>query len=277
MPEIPRSRSGKPAVGVATEVVAKAGALLLERAHSIKQVDYKGRGNIVTDVDRQSEELIIGMLLDEFPGYGIHAEESGKQASPSEYAWVIDPLDGTKNYSMGLPVYNVTIALARGSEVLVGATFDPNRHELFTAERGGGAFLNGARLRVSEQTSLRASLVGTDMGYRDDLGHYALQMWNALWPGMQGIRIMGSSALSLAYLAAGRIDIYTHHFLYPWDIAAGVLLVQEAGGIVTSRNGTPIDFLRDPGIIAANPAIHKDFLALSEGMTWRSPPEPPTK
>lgn len=277
MPEIPRSRSGKTAVAVAATVVARAGVLLLERAHSIKQVDYKGRGNIVTDVDRQSEDLIIGMLLDEFPGYGILAEESGRQVSPSEYSWVIDPLDGTKNYSMGLPVFNVTVALARGSEVLVGATFDPNRHELFTAERGGGAFLNGAPLHVSEQADLRASLVGTDMGYRDDLGHYALRMWDTLWPGMQGIRIMGSSALSLAYLAAGRIDIYLHHFLYPWDIAAGVLLVQEAGGIVTSRSGTPIDFLKDPGIVAANAAIHKDFMALTEGMTWRNPPEPPAK
>ena len=274
MPEIPVSKTGKKAMDVAAAVAAEAGALLVKRARGTRQVTFKGRGNIVTEVDNESERLIIGRLLEEFPGFGILAEESGKQDSASPYAWVIDPLDGTKNYSMGLPFYCVTIALARGSEILAGATCDPNRDEVFQAERGGGAFLNGERIQVPERTSLQAGLIGSDMGYNDALGHYAFRMWDAVWPGMQGIRIMGSSALELAYAAAGRVDIFVHHSLFPWDIAAGILLVEEAGGVVTNRSGKPIDFLKDPSIVAANPAIHRDFLQRTEGMAWRNPPAP---
>lgn len=271
MPEIPRSKSGKRAFDVAADVVQEAGALLKRRSQSIEQVTFKGRGNIVTEVDSESEKLIIGRLLDEFPGFGILAEESGRQTSDFPYAWVIDPLDGTKNYSMGLPFYCVTIALASGSDVLVGATYDPNRQELFQAERTAGAFLNGERLQISPRATLQSSLIGSDMGYNDTLGHYAFRMWDAVWPGMQGLRIMGSSALELAYAAAGRVDIFVHHSLFPWDIAAGTLLVREAGGLVTNRSGHPIDFLKDPSIIAANPAIHQDFLQRTEGSEWRNP------
>ena len=272
MPSIPTAKSGKSALSVAIEVVTEAGALLCARSQGDKQVTQKGRGNVVTDVDHASEELIIGRLLKEFPDFGILAEESGSQSSTSEYSWIIDPLDGTKNYAAGVPYYCVTLALAKGSDVQVGVTFDPNRQELFNAEVGGGAYLNGVRLQVSARMTLQASLVGTDMGYNDTLGHYALKMWDAIWPGIQGVRIMGSSALGLAYTAAGRIDIYAHHSLYPWDIAAAVLMVQEAGGVVTNRNGVPLDIHRDTSIIAANPAILRDFLGRTEGLDWRNPP-----
>lgn len=272
MPSIPTSKSGRSALSVATEAVTEAGALLRARSQGDKQVTQKGRGNVVTDVDHASEELIIGRLLKEFPDFGILAEESGRHSSSSEYSWIIDPLDGTKNYAAGVPYYCVTLALARGSDVLVGVTFDPNRQELFRAERGGGAYLNDARLQVSARTTLQAALAGTDMGYDDTLGHYALKMWDAVWPGVQGMRIMGSSALGLAYTAAGRMDIYVHHSLYPWDIAAAVLMVQESGGLVTNRNGAPIDIQRDTSVIAANPAIVQDFLKRTEGLDWRNPP-----
>lgn len=268
-PQIPRARSGRSALEVAEAAALEAGRVLEERFRTEKRITEKGRRNIVTDVDHAVEALLIEALLREFPGFGVLAEESGKSGGDSEYAWIIDPLDGTRNYASGVPVFAVTLALARGPEVLAGVTYDPNRKELFRVERGRGATVNGAPMEMTRRPTLQASLLGTDMGYNDALGHSVLRLMDSLWPGMQGIRIIGSAALGLAYTAAGRLDIYFHHALSPWDIAAGVLMGQEAGGVVTNKNGHAINFLKDRSIVMANREVHADFLKRTLGLDWR--------
>jgi fructose-1,6-bisphosphatase/inositol monophosphatase family enzyme len=156
----------------------------------------------------------------------------------------------------------------RGEEVLLGLTYDPIRRELFTSVKGSGAYLNGRQIWVGKAASLKESIAGLDMGYHDGRGKEALRLLTDLWPGMQSIRIMGSAALGLAYVASGRLDIYFHHNLYPWDITPGILLVQEAGGVITDRDGKPIS-TQTGALVAANAAVHKDFLCLSEGSGWR--------
>ena len=273
MADIPRSRSGKEVGEVALPLLRKAGALLLDRFHDEKDVREKGRANIVTDVDFAAEALILECLRAEYPDFRILAEESGESGSAdSPYVWIVDPVDGTRNYAIGVPYFATTIALARDGEVIYGATYDPSRDEMFEARRGGGATCNGRPLRVSNRTSLSMATLATDMGYNDAMAGFALQLLDRLWPGMQAVRIMGSAALGLAYAASGRADIYFHHCLAPWDIAAGVLIAQEAGAVVTDRNGAPIS-LESPSIIVANEALKDEFLRITEGLPWREGPD----
>ena len=269
MQSLPRSTSGRSAADIAGDLVLEAGKVLLDRFRTAKEVTEKGRGNIVTDVDRQVEELILGGLKKEYPELSILAEESGRSGKESEYTWLVDPLDGTKNYASGVPIFSVTLALARGDEILLGFTYDPSRKELFRAEKGGGAFVNDAPMAVSRRSTIQASVIGLDMGYDDEMGHYVLALLAALWPGVQAIRILGSAALGLAYAAAGRIDIYVHHLLSPWDISAGILMSQEAGAAVTNRDSQPVRVSHDRSIIVANPTLHADFLRRTEGLKWR--------
>ena len=263
------SGGGRSPLQVAMEAAYQAGDLLLRRAGSEKHIREKSRGNILTDLDSEVEELVVGRLLADFPGTGILAEESGRRGGETEYTWVIDPLDGTRNYASGIPFYAVTIALARGNDVLMGVTYDPNRKEMFRAEKGKGAYLNDVRLGVSRQESLRGCVLGTDMGYSDEMGHYVLRLLDILWPGMQTVRIIGSAALGLAYTAAGRTDLYFHHLLSPWDIAAGILMGREAGGVVTNRLGQPVDLLRDRSVVLSSPTLHAEFLSRPRGLEWR--------
>ncbi len=268
MSELPTSTSGRSAYEIGREIVQEAGRLLESRFGTEKKIEEKGRGNIVTDVDILSEKLIKSKLKEEFPQCGILAEESGASGD-GEYTWIIDPVDGTRNYASGVPLYAVTIALARDDEVLLGLTYDPMRKELFRAEKGGGAFANDVPMAVSRRPSVQASVIGLDMGYDDEMGRYVLGLLDALWPGVQAIRILGSAALGLAYTAAGRVDIYVHHLLSPWDLAAGVLMGLEAGAVVTNRDNQPIRFTQDRSIIISNPAIHADFLERTKGLRWR--------
>ena len=269
MADIPRSRSGKEVGAVALPLLREAGALLLDRFHGDKNVRSKGRANLVTDVDFEAEALILERLRAEYPGFRVLAEESGESGSAdSPYVWIVDPVDGTRNYAIGVPYFATTIALARGGEVIYGATYDPSRDEMFEARRGGGATCNGRPLRVSDRTSLSMATLATDMGYNDAMAGFALQLLDRLWPGMQAVRIMGSAALGLAYAASGRADVYFHHCLAPWDIAAGILLAQEAGAVVTDRDGAPIS-LDSPSIIVANETLKDEFLRITEGLPWR--------
>lgn len=272
MADIPRSRSGKEVGEVALPLLRDAGALLLERFDGDKNVRPKGRANLVTDVDLEAEALILERLRAEYPDFRVLAEESGESGSAdSPYVWIVDPVDGTRNYAIGVPYFATTIALARDGEVVYGATYDPSRDEMFEARRGAGAFCNERPLRVSERASLSMATLATDMGYNDAMAGFALQLLDRLWPGMQAVRIMGSAALGLAYTASGRADVYFHHCLAPWDIAAGILLAQEAGAVVTDRNGAPIS-LDSPSIIVANEALKDEFLRITEGLPWRDPP-----
>ncbi len=269
MESIPLSRSGRSAMEVAKEAALEAGELVLRRFRTNIQVAQKGRGDFVTEVDHESEKLILGRLLEEFPDFGVLAEESGGREGASEFSWIVDPVDGTRNYAIGVPIFAVTLALTRGPEVLLGVTVDPNRDDLFTAEKGAGAFANGVQMRPSSRPSLEEAVIGTDMGYSDVMGGYVLKLLDRLWPCNSGIRIMGSGALGLAYAASGRTDMFFHHLLSPWDMAAGVLMGQEAGAVVSNRSGEPLDLLNDRSIILANFGVHADFLQRTEGLQWR--------
>jgi fructose-1,6-bisphosphatase/inositol monophosphatase family enzyme len=182
--------------------------------------------------------------------------------------WVVDPLDGTRNYLSAIPMFCINIALCHNEEPLLALTFEPVRGEEFLALAGWGATLNERPMRASSRESVMASVLAVDMGYDDDRAARALSLVRELWPGMQSLRVIGSAALGLAYAACGRFDLFVHHMLYPWDIAAGILLVREAGGLITDRDGGPIG-IRSEGVIAGAPGAHGDFLRLAAGRAWR--------
>ena len=253
-------------------LMRQAGQVLRERFHSKMEVTVKGWANIVTDVDYEVERLVLGQVREQFPQCGILAEESGAGGAASgEWTWIVDPLDGTRNYARGLPHYCTTMALAQHGEVKLGVTYDPSRNELFWAEAGQGTWRDGERVQVSLATELAPATMGTDMGYSDGLAADALALLGTLWPGMQAIRVMGSAALGVAYAAQGRYDLYFHHKLAPWDIAAGIIMTQEAGGVVTDRDGKPIT-LDSPSIIASSRTLVDEFLRKTAGTPWRMRP-----
>jgi myo-inositol-1(or 4)-monophosphatase len=265
---LPISRSGLPALEVALTVAEAAGQTLMDRLHSEKQVSYKGRANLVSDVDKLVERRIIEDLHKEFPDDGFLAEESASVPSNSGYTWIIDPLDGTRNYVQEIPFFCVIIALAKRDDVLMGLTYDPVRGEMFQAVKGGGAFLNGKPISVSDKHELDDALLSYDLGYVDEKASTAIELVLHLWPNIQGARIMGSAGLGLAYAACGRTDMYFHHNLAPWDVAAGLVLVPEAGGVITDKYTTPAS-LQSESIIASRKGLHSRFLEATEGLAWR--------
>jgi myo-inositol-1(or 4)-monophosphatase len=259
---LPLSRSGRTALEVASQAAEEAGSLLLEHMHGERQLSYKeGRANIVTEVDVLVEKKVIALLRSEYPDHNILSEESPAVTNDSRYTWVVDPLDGTNNYVYGIPVFSVAIALMSQDEVLLGLTYDPVRKELFVARKGGGASLNGRPISVSRRDSMERAFIGCDLGYDREAGARMLDTIRAIWPRMAGLRIMGSAVLGLAYVACGRFDLYLHRYLYPWDMASGILLVGEAGGEITDWAGKPANAFGQQ-IIAGNKALHRQMLAL---------------
>lgn len=250
---------------IAIEAAKEAGKFLKKNLGKVRQIDLKSgqERNLVTEIDKKSEELIVNIIKKHYPNHDILAEESGsKHGSKSDYKWIIDPLDGTTNFTHGLPIFCVSIGLERKGEIILGAIYDPNFDELFTAEKGRGAFLNGRRLRVSTTKELKSSLLVTGFPYNINenpdhcIEHFVNFLLNA-----QAIRRMGSAALDLAYVAAGRYDGFWEVNLNPWDMAAGVLLVKEAGGEITNFTGTDID-IYGKQIVASNKSIHKEMLEI---------------
>jgi len=262
--------SGKTAIEVAREAAVKAGVILLERFGQVTEVSFKGRGNIVTDVDLEVERQIFAVLGPEFPSMSLLGEESDWTRPDSGYAWIVDPLDGTRNYASGIPFFSVVVGLVLDGEVLVGVNYDPMRGEMFHAEHGKGAFLNDEPIHVSRKTAIEECVLGMDMSYNDDGASNGLNAVLSLWPGMQTVRIMGSSALGISYAAAGRHDLYFHHQLEPWDQVAGLLLVEEAGGVITDRTGKRAGLYSD-GLIASSSTLHVEFMHQTDGMAWRRP------
>ena len=265
---LPLSQSGRTVLEVCSDAARQAGELVSGRFQTEMAISFKGRADIVTDVDLASEKLILGLLTSEFPDFSILSEESEPVINESAYTWVVDPIDGTRNFAEGIPHYCVVVALARGPETVAGVTYDPLVDEMFTAELGKGAFLNGKPLSVSPRQEVAESVMGFDLGYVDEKAGLALDMVRGLWPNIQSMRLMGSSALGLAYAAAGRLDIYFHHHLSPWDLASGLLLVTEAGGAIVDKQGNPSN-LFTPSIIASSPRLVQKFLEATEGMAWR--------
>jgi myo-inositol-1(or 4)-monophosphatase len=244
----------------AEDVARGAGKILRENYGKRQSIHYKGEINLVTDVDRQSEAYIFERIRSAFPDHGILSEESSELRSPSSYRWVIDPLDGTTNYAHNYPCFCVSVALERNGELLAGAVFDPLLSESFTASAGGGAFLNGERIRVSETEILRRSLLSTGFAYDvKQSSDNNLDLFREFVLAGQAIRRDGSAALDLCYLACGRFDGFWELKLSPWDTAAGLLILREAEGVATRLDGSPYD-IRQPDILASNGRIHEQMM-----------------
>ena len=250
-----------PTLNIAVRAARSAGNVIirnLDRLDSLA-VHSKDRNDFVTEVDQKAEQEIIYTLRKAFPSHGILAEESGLREG-DDYQWIIDPLDGTTNFLHGFPQFAVSIALRHKGRLEQGVVYDPLRQELFTATRGAGAMLNDRRIRVAKRDSLEGALLGTGFPFKaqQHLDAY-LDMFRALFPRTAGIRRPGSAALDLAYVAAGRLDGFWEIGLNIWDMAAGVLLIQEAGGLSSDFVGGH-NYLESGNIVAGNPKIFADML-----------------
>lgn len=246
----------------AIETARDAGQILLEKYGRKINISKKGDINLVTEADLASEKLIIERIRSYYPKHAILAEESGDAVlldGVNTWKWIIDPLDGTTNFAHGYPCFCVTIALEHNGEIVIGVTFDPTRNELFAAEKGKGATLNNKPIRVSETDSLSESLVVTGFPYNfKEKPNFARHLTDFLMYS-RGVRRDGSAAIDMAYVACGRFDGFWEEGLNPWDVAAGVLLIEEAGGQVSFYNGEKYD-IYSPPIVASNGLIHGEML-----------------
>ena len=225
------------------------------------QVSLKGPGDYVSQADRKAEEIIHAELSRARPGYAFLMEERGAvEGEDDQHRWIVDPLDGTTNFLHGIPIFSVSIALERQGQLVAGVVYNPAMDELYTAERGGGAFLNDRRLRVAGRTRLSDAVIGTGVPHlgRGHHGNFLVELRNVMGE-VSGIRRLGSAALDLAYVAAGRMDGFWEQGLSPWDIGAGILLIREAGGFVSDKAGGQ-NMLDSGDLVAGNEAIHRALL-----------------
>jgi myo-inositol-1(or 4)-monophosphatase len=250
-----RERELRDAYRLARRTAIEAGKLLLERRGSPFEISKKGPVNLVTEVDLAAEELIVGRIRDRFPSHAILAEEGGSVDGAAPIRWVIDPLDGTTNYAHGYPLYCVSIAIEFADELVAGVVYNPVARELFTAYRGEGAQLNGRSISVSAEEGLMDSLLCTGFSYRREEILKNLRLFNRVMDHARSVRRDGSAALDLCFVACGRFDGFWELSLHPWDVAAGSLIVREAGGSVTRFDGGPVG-IRDPECLATNGRIH---------------------
>jgi len=260
------SQALHPMLNIAIKAARSAGAIINRASLDLDllKVNTKSPNDFVTEVDHAAEATIIETLLGAYPGHGILAEESGRThgAKHSDYVWIIDPLDGTTNFIHGFPVYSVSIALAFKGQVQQAVVYDPTRNDLFYASKGRGAFLNDKRLRVSKRVRLAECLISTGFPFRkgDNFKRY-LQMLEVVMPLCAGLRRPGSAALDLCYVAAGYCDGFFETGLSPWDIAAGSLLITEAGGLIGNFTGES-DFLYQREVVAGNPRVYGQLVPL---------------
>jgi myo-inositol-1(or 4)-monophosphatase len=244
-------------------IATDAGAFLLQERNLFQReaIEYKGLNNLVSYVDKETEKQLVERLGRLLPEAGFITEEgtTGQEADQSALNWIIDPLDGTANFIHGLPVFSVSIGLAQGNTPIAGVVYDPNRNECFSAWQGGGAWCNGTKLSVSPATQLGESLIATGFPYyRFDQMQKYLQILESLMQQTHGLRRMGSAAIDLAYVAAGRFEAFYEYNLHSWDMAAGVLLVREAGGIVTDFDGGDAFLFR--GDVIAGCGVHPELI-----------------
>lgn len=255
------SSSLSPFLATAIDAARKAGDVLNHYAQRGFHIEYKNPINLVTEADLAAEQCVIDVIRSRYPTHSVLAEERGRVAdNPSAYVWIIDPLDGTTNFAHGYPAYCVSIGLEYEGECVVGVVYDPTRHDLFTATKGGGAFLNGQAIHVSQTAVLDQALLVTGFAYdirdtpRNNLDHFvrfALRV--------QGLRRTGTAALDLCYVAAGRFDGFWEVTLNPWDMAAGTVILKEAGGQVTTFLGAPHS-VHQPELVASNGLLHPAIL-----------------
>jgi myo-inositol-1(or 4)-monophosphatase len=259
-----------PLVNIAVRAARRAGNVIVRNLNQLEAIDVatKGRNDFVTEVDRSAEQEIIATVRRAHPDHGFLAEESGasRPQNAADYTWIIDPLDGTTNFIHGFPQYAVSIACQHGGQITQAVIYDPNRNDLFTATRGRGAFLNDRRLRVSKRTQLKESLIGTGFPFRnlERLDHY-LKLFKRVTESTAGMRRPGAASLDLAYVAAGRFDGFWEYGLSPWDVAAGALLVIEAGGLISDDEGNA-DYMASGNVVCGAPKIHPQLLNLIRGL-----------
>lgn len=245
---------------VAVDAARRAGTTLAEHVGGQREIIYKGEINLVTEMDRRAEQIVVSAIRSAFPSHGILAEEEARIENGSRFLWIIDPLDGTTNYAHGYPNFSVSIGLEEAGEVIAGVVYDPLRDEMFTAIKGQGAALNSRPIRASGVDSLIRSLLATGFPYDrvvspvNNLVHF-----NRMIMASQEIRRSGSASLDLCAVAAGRLDGYWELKLQPWDVAAGCLIVREAGGVVSDFTGQRFS-IRDKEIVASNGKIHQQML-----------------
>lgn len=245
----------------AIDIAKEAGALVSALGERRIGFELKGDFDLVTEADRASEALIVERLHTHFPQHTVIGEEGGERERKGEYRWFVDPVDGTTNFAHGFPAYNVTLALEHRGELIAGVIFDPSRNELFAAEKGGGAYLNGHRIHVSRAAAAADSLVATGFPSRKRHENINIHFYYQLAMLSHGVRRAGAAALDLAYVAAGRLDGFWEFGLKPWDMAAGILLVEEAGGRCSDMNGAPRD-LEGKHLLADNGLIHEEMLQI---------------
>ncbi|MFK8067445.1 MAG: inositol monophosphatase family protein [Gammaproteobacteria bacterium] len=254
-----------PMLTIAVRAARKAGDFINRNLDQVADLDVteKGYNDFVTEVDKKAESIIIDTIRDAYPDHSFLAEESGITSNDPdniEYQWIIDPLDGTTNFLHTFPQYAVSIALKHKGILDQAVIYDPNRSELFTATKGRGAFLDNRRIRVGKRIGLKGSLIGTGFPVRnqDQLGEY-LQTFKAIFKDTAGIRRAGAASLDLAYVASGRLDGFWEMQLQPWDMAAGILLIQEAGGLVGDMQGGNAQ-MKSGSIVAGNPRVFKEII-----------------
>ena len=251
-----------PYLETAVEIAREAGALLSNYFERRVPFELKGEFDLVTEADRASEKLVVERLRSHFPSHAIVAEEGGGHESASEYRWFVDPLDGTTNFAHSFPMFNITLGLERAGEVIAGVVYDPIRQEMFTAERGSGAYLNNRRIRVSNARRLNDALASTGFPSRKRHHNVNIHFYYQVAMASHGVRRTGSAAIDLAYVSCGRLDFFWEFGLKPWDMAAGTLLVQEAGGRTSDMLASAHSVTQSDHLLADNGHLHDEVLAI---------------
>lgn len=246
----------------AVDIAREAGALLANYFERRVAFELKGDFDLVTEADRASEKLVVERLRSHFPQHSILAEEGGGHESSSEYRWYLDPLDGTTNFAHSFPMFNVTLGLERAGELIAGVIYDPIRQEMFSAEVGAGAYLNNRRIRVSTCKRLEDSLASTGFPSRKRHQNVNIHFYHQMAMASHGVRRTGSAAIDLAYVACGRLDAFWEFGLKPWDMAAGTLIVREAGGAVSDMKGASHNVNTSAHLLADNGILHESVLTL---------------
>lgn len=267
----PPSASGKSPEAVA-RACADVAARIIRQAFGRRPSHKvaKGRGNFVTETDLAVEEAVLTLLRQEYPGHTVLSEETAGQVDRwrEGWLWVLDPLDGTRNFARGIPIFAFNIALCLDGEPVLGLTHNPMTGEEFFAAKGCGLWVDGRRARVSGAPSLRESVLGFGLGYDYGRAGKLLALLTEIWPNMETAFNIGSAALGLAYAASGRFDVYLHHQLFPWDMAAGIVQVREGGGVIVGRDGGEVTIFSE-GVIAGAPGPVRDLLLAAGERPWR--------